>query len=180
MATSPPGVYGFDEPIGVSAIRLMTLDLRRVVALGVDATRIDGIPVVAGAMPPSFLLDEATDALEVGKSALWHAPLLFVDSAFESHGRIVGSGIFKSEPSEGWVEIGYAIAPECQRRGYATDAVFALVRLAFEQPDVRAVYAETAVANDASRRVVRKVGFTHVGQRFSEDDGLVDCWFVER
>lgn len=158
---------------------MKALDLRRIHALRLDATQVDGIPIVDGAMPPPFLLDDAVDALTEGKPSLWHAPLLFVDTASDSIGRVVGSGIFKGEPSEGWVEIGYAIAPACRRTGYATDAVFSLVRLAFEQSDVRAVYAETAVANDGSRRVVQKVGFTHAGQRVSEDDGLVDCWFVE-
>lgn len=159
-------------------IRLLSLGLRRIADLGRDATRLDGIPVADGALPP-FAFDDTVAALLAGRPALWHAPFLFVDDTFDPSGRIVGSGIFKGEPSEGWVEIGYGVAPECQRCGYATEAVFALVRLAFEQPDVRAVYAETVVANDASRRVVEKVGFTYAGQRLNEEDGMVDCWFVE-
>ena len=159
-------------------IRLLPLDLQRIANLRIDANRLDAMPVADGALPP-FAFDGTVAALEAGLPALWHAPFLFVDDTCAPSGRIVGSGIFKGEPSEGWVEIGYGIAPACERRGYATDAVFALVRLAFEQPGVRAVYAETAVANDASRSVLGKVGFTHAGQRFSDEDGMVDCWFVE-
>ena len=156
-------------------IRLLSLDLSRIRALQVDPTHLDGMPIVDGALPP-FPLDSAAAALRDGRSALWHAPLLFVDPAA---GCIVGSGAFKGEPDDGWVEVGYGISPACQRRGHATDAVFALVRLAFGQPGLRAVYAETAVDNVASRRVVQKVGFTHAGQRASDDDGPLDCWFVE-
>ena len=63
---------------------------------------------------------------------------------------------------------------------FATAAVAALIRLALAEPAVQALYAETAVANIASRRVVEKNGLQHVGRRTSEEDGLVDCWLLTR
>lgn len=157
-------------------IRLLSLDLERLRGLRDDPTRIDGIAVVDGGLPPAFILAKAEAALDDGRDPLWFSPFVFVD---EAAGHIVGSGIFKGEPDDGWVEIGYGIAACCERAGHATGGAFALVRLAFDQPSVRAVYAETSTINFASRRVVQKVGFTHAGQRFSDDDGMVDCWFVE-
>lgn len=157
-------------------IRLLSLSLERLRALHDDPTRIDGVAVVDGGLPPAAVLANAEVALGCGRDPMWFSPFVFVDA---TAGHIVGSGIFKGEPDDGWVEIGYGIAVRCEGRGYATDGAFALVRLAFEQPSVRAVYAETATINVASRRVVQKVGFTHAGLRFCDDDGMVDCWFVE-
>ena len=157
-------------------IRLVQMDLAAIAAARGDRATFLGFDVVDGGLPPSFILDGAAEALRAGRPLRWLGPFLFVDADAQ---RIVGSGIFKGEPSAGWVEIGYGIADSAQRRGHATEAVFALVRHAFEQPDVHTVYAETSVGNLASRRVVQKVGFAWAGQRESRDDGPVDCWFVE-
>ena len=156
-------------------IRLLPFDLARIDALTVDSSTIDGIPVVDGGLPPPLIVDGAAMSLLAGLPALWFAPFAFVDV---DGARIVGSGIFKGPPEDGRVEIGYGVAEGCRGRGHATDGASALVRLAFAQPDVRVVYAETSTVNAASRRVVQKVGFTHVGQRFDDEDGLVDCWVV--
>lgn len=158
-------------------ITLLTFDLARIAAVREDPSRVDGLPIVDGSLPPPFVVERAAEALATGAPLPWSAPLLFVH---DGPRRVVGSGIFKGVPDDGWVEIGYGIAASVRNRGHATDAVFALVRLAFDAPDVRAVYAETAVVNHASRRVLRKVGFEFAGQRFSDDDGMVDRWFVER
>jgi ribosomal-protein-alanine N-acetyltransferase len=156
-------------------IRLLQYDLARLEALRAGATRVDGLQVVDDALPPAFIVADAIVALRDGGEPIWRAPFAFVDGD-----RIVGSGIFKGEPDAGWVEIGYGVAEGCRSRGHATAAVFSMVRLAFAQRGVRAVYAETSTINVASQRVVQKVGFVHAGQHFSDDDGMVDCWFVEK
>jgi RimJ/RimL family protein N-acetyltransferase len=55
-----------------------------------------------------------------------------------------------------------------------------MVEQAMLRPEIDEVYAETSVDNIASRRVVEKVGFTHIGQRESEHDGRVDQWLFSR
>ena len=158
-------------------IELLPLTLLRLRATRDDATHVDDLAVVDGALPPPFIVDHAIDDLEAGRPPSWFAPLAFVERPAD---RIVGSARFKAAPDErGWVEIGYGVAPECQGRGVATEGVFALVAWAFAQPTVRAVYAETATTNLPSRRVVEKLGFTHAGQRSDGGHGLVDRWFIE-
>ena len=157
-------------------IDLLQLDLARIAVARTAPTTFEGLAVVDDGLPPSFILDDAATALRAGGPPLWFGPLLFVDPQRRC---IVGSGIFKGAPSAGWVEIGYGIADSEQGRGYGTEAVFALVRFAFDQADVHTVYAETSVVNHASRRVVQKVGFAWAGARTSEVDGPLDCWFVE-
>ena len=56
------------------------------------------------------------------------------------------------------IEIGYGIVPSRQGRGYATEAVKAVLLLAWEQPEANTVIAHTEVGNLASQRVLGKAG----------------------
>jgi RimJ/RimL family protein N-acetyltransferase len=60
--------------------------------------------------------------------------------------------------------LGYALAPEVWGHGYATEAVAAIVRAAFALTDVAEIEASVQVDNIASRRVLEKTGFSHVGR----------------
>jgi RimJ/RimL family protein N-acetyltransferase len=55
-------------------------------------------------------------------------------------------------------EIGWCIAPEHQGRGYATEAVEALLRICFEDLGLRRVTAHSFADNEASWRLMEKVG----------------------
>ncbi len=60
--------------------------------------------------------------------------------------------------------LGYALAPESWGRGHATEAVGALVKAAFDLSSVVEIEASVQVENAASRRVLEKAGFSHVGR----------------
>lgn len=60
-------------------------------------------------------------------------------------------------------DVGYTLAPDVHGRGYATEAVGALVDHAFEERFAERVYATIFVGNLASRRVVEKLGFLYEG-----------------
>ena len=108
---------------------------------------------------------------------LWFSPFAFIDDRL---GQVVGAGGFKGSPVDRRVEIGYGIAVRFRRQGFATCAVRELVQVAFSGQAVAEVYAETAADNLASRRVVEKVGFRHLGQRATEADGIVDQWLKSK
>ena len=73
---------------------------------------------------------------------------------------LVGVAGWVGGPSaDGIVEIGYAVADEHQRRGYATEAVERLVVAAFADPRVHAVRAHTYPTLAASIGVLHKTGF---------------------
>jgi len=77
---------------------------------------------------------------------------------------LVGVAGYTGPPTaEGRVEIGYAIASEHQRCGYATEAVDALVRAAFRDPRVVVVSATTYPTLGPSIRVLTKNGFVRAG-----------------
>lgn len=78
-------------------------------------------------------------------------------------GTHVGDLCFKGLGSDGVAEIGYGISEGYQGRGYATEAVGAVVARALRQPAVTRVEAETAPDNKASRRVLEKCGFRPSG-----------------
>jgi RimJ/RimL family protein N-acetyltransferase len=85
----------------------------------------------------------------------------------------VGLGGFKGPPSEGVVEIAYAIHPEHQGKGYATAAAAALTAYAFETSEVRVVRAHTLPDGAASQRVLLKSGFVKTDEVVDPEDGLV-------
>jgi ribosomal-protein-alanine N-acetyltransferase len=88
-------------------------------------------------------------------------------------GALAGSCGFKGPPADGMVEIAYAIAPDMQGKGFATEAARALVDFAFGSGDVRVVRAHTLPETNASTRVLAKCGFTHVGEVIDPEDGRV-------
>jgi ribosomal-protein-alanine N-acetyltransferase len=77
--------------------------------------------------------------------------------------RLVGAGGYFGPPVEGRVEIGYSIAPEFRRRGYATELVEALVARAFAIDGIDTMVAHTTHANPASIAVLMKSGFAEAG-----------------
>jgi RimJ/RimL family protein N-acetyltransferase len=84
----------------------------------------------------------------------------------------IGNGGFKGPPTpDGTVEIGYSILEEHQRRGYASEAVEALVHWAFDGPGVRRVIAETYPVLIGSLGVLRKLGFREIGA--GSEEGVI-------
>jgi RimJ/RimL family protein N-acetyltransferase len=76
---------------------------------------------------------------------------------------LVASGGYCGPPSsDGTVDIGYSVVPECRGRGFAMELVQALVTRAFEAQLVNRVLTETHVDNIASTAVLKRCGFRHV------------------
>ena len=82
-------------------------------------------------------------------------------------GLVVGGiGFFGPPRASGEVEVGYGIVPSRQGRGYATEALQAMLAMAWADPRVTAVVAGTDPGNAASQRVLEKAGFRRIA-----DDG---------
>jgi len=77
---------------------------------------------------------------------------------------LIGSGGFTSPPVDGTVAIGYSLLPAYQRKGYATEAVRALIAWAFSHPEVGRIVAETLPDNEPSIRVLLRAGFRPGGK----------------
>lgn len=158
------------------SLSIVALSAAQLASLLADPTRLGDLPVADGAAPPEFLLQAALEALR--RPAPADLALFAFISA--SPAQIVGSAMLKRRPETGRIEIGYGVAESARGKGVATAAVRQLMTRAFADPGVSEVYAETAVDNLASRRVVEKAGFQHIGQRDSDEDGRVDQWVTSR
>lgn len=124
----------------------------------------------------------ALDAASLCWSTLWAA-------ISRSENRVVGFLCFKGPPrplfdfletapnfkldvetaernvaSTAVVEIGYGVDKAFRGRGFATEAVGALVDWGREREDVGSILAETLTANLLSRRVLEKCGFRRFGE----------------
>ena len=92
-------------------------------------------------------------------------------------GAVIGTAGFTGPPdANGEVEIAYAVDPEYQGRGYATEAADALVNYAYGFETVRLVRAHTLPVSSASTRVLSKCGFERVGEIVDPNDGPVWRW----
>ena len=74
--------------------------------------------------------------------------------------------------------LGYVLAPEAWGKGYASEAVAAMVDAAFALTSCVEINASVRVENPASRRVLEKAGFVWVGrgpQGAPARGGMVEC-----
>jgi RimJ/RimL family protein N-acetyltransferase len=131
----------------------------------------DGWEVFPEALPAT------RDALAADpQSARWGTRLFVIDGV----STLVGWGGFKGAPADGAVELGYSIAPAMRGRGFATDAVRALLEEAYSDTQVEAVLAHTLAGETASTRVLEKAGFVKVAEVEEPDDGPLWRWRHER
>lgn len=79
-------------------------------------------------------------------------------------GEPVGSASIKNIDLEGRkAELSYWIAPESQGNGYATEAADLCLTHAFDELGLHKVWARTVGDNEASKRILEKLGFQQEG-----------------
>lgn len=148
-----------DAPDAESWARLLEGD--------VDGPAAEGYPTEGDLIMARLVVDGHLPAGEWGPWRLRES----------STGHLVGGVGFKGAPSQdGIVEIGYGLAPAARGRGYATEAVLALVDHARSR-GVAMIVADTEVANEASMAVLRRCGFRpSVSEGRSEPDPGTVWW----
>ena len=103
---------------------------------------------------------------------------LFVE---RSSSIVVGSGGYTGRPSaEGVVEIGYEIAPALRGRGLGSEAARGLIDHAFSEPSVRSVIAHTLPEENASTRVLEKIGLARVEDVEDREEGTLWRWRIAK
>lgn len=157
-------------------VRVVPASLEWLEALeeGDDAfTERFGIAVVPDWIGFPEALPHAVDGARRRSEDPWGTQLIF-DAA---DGALVGFGGFKGEPVDGEVELGYAVAPERQGRGFATAFVAELLERA-AAAGVTTVTAHTLAEPSASTKVLERSGFTRTATLTDPDEG--DVWRWER
>jgi len=148
-----------------SALDTQRMQLRRTVASdGQDFLELDSDPEVMrfinGGRPSS-----PTDVerwLAQATACAWTARVA-------EDGRFIGwFSLRTTAPDE--QELGYRLRRAEWGKGLATEGSVALVARAFDDPSVRRIWAQTMTVNQASRRVMERVGLEFVRTFFGEWD----------
>lgn len=93
-----------------------------------------------------------------------------------AEGRYIGGGAFVGAPRGGMVEIAYFTLPEFAGLGYATRTATELVAIARRTLPEIIVKAFTLPQENASTRILRRLGFTRSGVAQDADAGEVWEW----
>lgn len=119
----------------------------------------------------SLLRDVGAALRDQGQTSMW---MIVADD------EVVGLCGYKGliDP-DGTVEIGYGVAAGRRRQGHATAAITHMVAAAATDPQIRRLVAESAVGNDASRRVLAHAGFASTGRRTDPEEGELDLWRLD-
>jgi RimJ/RimL family protein N-acetyltransferase len=109
------------------------------------------------------------------------APWLARALVLRSEGRMIGHAGFHSAPAPeyleqflpGAIELGYTVFASERRRGYAREAVVALMAFARRtQPDLTGFVASISPDNEPSLALVLGLGFAKIGEYDDPEDGL--------
>jgi [ribosomal protein S5]-alanine N-acetyltransferase len=100
--------------------------------------------------------------------------------AITRHGVLMG--VIAYEAERGSAVLGYWLGEEHWGRGYMGEAAQSVVGYAFETSRLERLTASYQHGNEASQRILMRLGFRHVGhaKAFSRARGkMVDCAFLE-
>ncbi len=156
----------------MSLILLPASEVRFAWMLG-EAPALDSLSLPPGGIEEAWVLRWLRDNLALLRGTVREGTGSWLMAA---GGEVVGLCSYKGPPEDGVVEIGYAVAPQRRRRGYATAAVTALIGLAEQDAHISDLSAETALANLASQRVLEANGFAATGRGFDRDEGEMILW----
>jgi RimJ/RimL family protein N-acetyltransferase len=88
----------------------------------------------------------------------------------------IGTCAFKRAPQNDRVQIAYFTFPEFEKRGFDLKMLEELVAIARKESPNIVLLAETLPKENASTRILRKLGFEHVAHREHKDEGSVWEW----
>lgn len=138
--------------------------------------KCSGIRIAAGVR--DFLLAGSADFMARLDSAIEPDPWNFGFAVVHKIDNcMIGFGSFTGPPdSDGAVEIAYGIAPDYQKKGYATEVAALLVDFAGADARVKTICAHTLPETNASTRVLQKCGFQKIGEVIDSENNLVWRW----
>ncbi|MCB5166545.1 GNAT family N-acetyltransferase [Streptomyces bambusae] len=101
------------------------------------------------------------------------APWITRAAVSEPDGVVIGDAGYHGPPDEdGVIEVGYCVVPRFRRQGHARAMLRSLLLRAAAEPGVRTVRATIGSDNAASLATIKGFGFTRVGEKGNETDGL--------
>jgi len=153
------------------------LQLRLMSAEFIDAVlaleRGEAARIIGAELPPKWPDDDATWLLGFRRKQMdaasvpWlvRAVIRTEDQAFLGH---IG---FHGPPEGGMAEVGYTVFEPYRRKGYAEEALRALLSWAQNEHGITRFRASVGPTNDPSLSLVKKLGFVETGVQWDERDG---------
>jgi len=154
------------------SITLRTIEHEDVEFLQANANR-PGVREYAGGDTPYNRPRYESERVEPLSSGEFVELLVCVDGE-----RVGDVSLAPIDDRRGWANLGYWIDPDYQGEGYATAAARLVVDHGFAELRLHRVSATVVAGNEASRRVVEKLGFTHEGTK--REDAFVGGEYVDR
>ncbi len=147
---------------------IFRLETRRLWLRWVRASDAPGIGAIAGlapvaqmtsAIPHPYPVGEAERFILSARAATASGRALILAVTLKNKARtLIGLASAEANSSRE-MEVGYFIAPTSAGKGFATEALLALLDTIFSLTEVRTVLAKSRIINPASRRVLEKCGF---------------------
>ena len=146
--------------------RLELRPLPAAAAKALPGDRATAAGLLGAALAPDWPLPDLLDVLPSQAAAEADSERFGVWAIVESASQtVIGDAGFMGPPGpDRSLEIGFSLVPDRRRKGYAGEAVRALVPWALRQPGVSAVDARCDPANVASVRVLERAGFSLIGE----------------
>lgn len=172
-----------DLRVRTDRLELAPLTVEEIEALlagdGGRLKELTGVNFPRPAAPPPYMADPLPVVRDRLRARPEEAPWWNWLMMERETGRAVGSVAFGGPPDDAQsVLIGYAMYPQFEGHGYATEAVRAMVAWAFQQPGVKAVRALAPVWNTPALRVAENVGMRPVAADEDDDVGEVLVYAV--
>lgn len=123
---------------------------------------------------PEVGLSAIESTVQLYSNAGWVRP--WIGYLAIEDGNCVGTCAFTSAPKKNVAEIAYFTFPGNEGRGVATRMATLLISLAKEFAPTVVVTAHALPEENASTRILRKLGFVLDGSRIDEDDGQIWVW----
>ena len=159
------------------------LDLRPLTpadALDLFALKSDAEVQRYGSHPPWTRLEQATAWLERDRQGMADGQHVQFAIVRREDGAMVGScTLYDLDAQCRCAEVGYALLPSAWGRGYANEAVTALLDFGFDRLALNRVAADIDPRNTPSARALERLGFTregHLRERWIVGGEVCDSW----
>jgi [ribosomal protein S5]-alanine N-acetyltransferase len=134
----------------------------------------DGQPVKAVAHMPAELVANCQGTAELYRRVGYLDP--WVGYIALDDGRAVGGGAFVGAPQDRLVEIAYFTLKDEERKGYAGNTARGLMDIARRSDPLVRLKAFTLMQENASTRILTRLGFKVIGTAQDPDAGEVWEW----
>jgi [ribosomal protein S5]-alanine N-acetyltransferase len=126
-----------------------------------EVTRYHNMPTLTTPAEARLALERLAQRYAARDTIRWAIELVEPDES-----AMIGTvGLLRFDFEHRRAEIGYEIARRCWNQGLATEAVAAIVRYGFSVMELHRIGAGVLPGNDASVRVLQKLGFLEEGTR---------------